>query len=186
MATTPTIEPTSLQAGDSVTWRRQLPDYPATDGWQLSYRLINAQARIDIVATADGADYLVVIPAATSALYAPGEYTMVAQVTRSTDRHTIGQQAITIKPDWAAAATGQDTRSTTRKALEAVQAYLADSNNIKAAEYEIAGRQLRRYSLSEVWAHRDRLAFEVSKEDAAARLAAGLPSNRRVFVRFGP
>lgn len=185
MATTPTTEPTSLQAGDSVTWRRQLPDYPANDGWQLGYRLINAQTRIDIVATADGADHLVIISAATSALYAPGEYTMVAQVTRSTDRHTIGFWAVTIKTDWAAATTGQDTRTSARKALEAVKAYLEDANNIKAAEYEIAGRQLRRYSLAEVWAHRDRLVLEVSREEAASGIATGLPSKTRVYVRFG-
>ncbi|MGZ7215790.1 hypothetical protein ACXWOG_11370, partial [Streptococcus pyogenes] len=76
-------------------WMRLLPDYPASDGWQLSYRLINAHARIDIVASADGDAHRVVIPAATSAAYAAGEYTMVGQVTRSTDRHTIGQQPIT-------------------------------------------------------------------------------------------
>ena len=50
-----------------------------------------------------------------------------------------------------------------------------------------AGRQLRRHTLTELWAHRDRLRLEVLREEQAERLAAGLPDRgrRRVLVRFG-
>ena len=47
MAQTPTTEPASLQAGDTLRWQRTLPDYPASEGWVLSYRLINAQGKLE-------------------------------------------------------------------------------------------------------------------------------------------
>ena len=33
-----TTEPSSLTAGDTATWLKSLPDYPATDGWALETR----------------------------------------------------------------------------------------------------------------------------------------------------
>ena len=152
MAQTPTTEPTSLQAGDTITWRRLLPDYPASEGWELSYRLINAAARIDIVSTADGDAHLVNIPAATSAGYAAGEYTSIAQVTRGTDRHTVGQGAIVIKPDWAAATTGADARTPSQRALADLRAALMRwlSTQGHVQEYEIAGRRMRFATVDEI------------------------------------
>lgn len=181
MAQTPTTEPTSLQAGDSITWQRLLPDYPASNGWELSYRLINAQARIDVVATADGDAHLVTIPAATTAAYAAGEYTLVAQVKRGTDRYTIGQQPITIKPDWAAATTGADARSPAQRALAdlraALQRWLATSGTIQ--EYEIAGRRMRFATAAEI---RERI--RMAESEVARESNTGRPVARRVQVRF--
>ena len=51
MATTPTTEPASITAGDTLTWQKTLADYPATV-WTLKYRFINATAKVDITATA--------------------------------------------------------------------------------------------------------------------------------------
>ena len=79
-----------------------------------------------------------------------------------------------------------DTRSNARRALEAVEAYMADGNNLKAAGYTIAGRTLNRYTLADLIALKSHLQAEVQREDAAARSAAGLPDKRRIFVRFGP
>ena len=67
-----TAEPALLQAGDTIRWRITLPAYPASDGWVLAYRLINAATTITIAAVADGDDHLAEIAAATSAAYPPG------------------------------------------------------------------------------------------------------------------
>lgn len=183
MAQTPTTEPASLQAGDTIRWQRLLPDYPASAGWVLSYRLINAQARIDIVAAADGDAHLVTIGAATSAAYEAGEYTTVAQVTRGTDRHTVGQGTIVIKPDWAAAATGADARTPAQRALADLRAALMRwlSSQGHVQEYEIAGRRMRFASVDEI---RQRIGIaerEVAREQASA---TGKPVARRVLVRY--
>lgn len=183
MAQTPTTEPTSLQAGDTIRWQRLLPDYPASEGWELSYRLINAATRIDIVATADGDAHQVTISAATSAAYAAGSYTATAQVTRSTDRHTVWQGGITIKPDWAAATTGADARTPAQRALDDLRAallrWLSTSGHVQ--EYEIAGRRMRFATAQEIQQRIGIAEREVAREQTAA---SGKPVARRVLVRY--
>ena len=183
MADIPTTEPAAVNAGDTVRWRRALPYYPASAGWTLTYTLLNATGKITITASAHGDGHLVNVPAATSAGWAAGDYAWRAQVSKAGDVFTVAEGRMTVRPSFAASTL--ETRSLARRALEAVEAYLADPNNISAAQYEIAGRQLRRHTLTELWAHRDRLRLEVLREEQAGRLAAGLPDRRRVLVRFG-
>lgn len=185
MADTPTAEPASIRAGDTLAWRRTLPDYPAGDGWELSYRLIGPAARIDIVASADGDDHLVQVPAVTTAAYPPGDYTWLAYVTRSADRYTIGQGATRVLPDLAAAAGPQDGRSAAQKALDDLRAamvqWLATSGHVQ--DYTIAGRSMRFASAAEI---QQRIALaerEVARESAALGLAAAA-GPRRIAVRF--
>lgn len=179
----PTTEPATVNAGDTVRWRRALPDYPASAGWVLTYTLLNASGKITITASAQGDDHLVSVPAATTSGWPAGDYAWRAQASKAGEVYTVAEGRMTIKPSFGVSAL--ETRSLARQALDAVEAYLADPNNIAAAQYEIAGRQLRRHTLPELWAHRDRLRLEVLREEQAERLAAGLPDRRRVFVRFG-
>lgn len=181
--TIPDIEPTSVNAGDTVRWRRALPDYLASQGWVLSYVLINSASKIAFVAVADGDDHSVNVSSAVSATWPAGDYAWRAQVTKSGDVFTVAEGRISIRPSFSAATL--ETRTPARRALEAVEAYLADPNNLAAAQYEIAGRSLRRHTLAELWSHRDRLSIEVQREEAAQRAAAGLPNPRRAYVRFG-
>ncbi len=183
MADIPRTEPLSVNAGDTIRWTRTLADYPASAGWVLTYTLLNAAAKITITSAASGDDHAVNVAAATSAAWVAGDYAWRAQVSKAGEVYTVAEGRMTVAPSFGAATL--DTRSSARKALEAVEAYLADPNNLTAAKYEIAGRSLDRFPLSELWAHRDRLRFEVAREDAATRAAAGLPDKRRVFVRFG-
>jgi hypothetical protein len=186
MATIPTTEPAFLQAGDTLTWQRSLPDYPASASWVLTYRLINAAGKIDITAAASGDDHLVTVAAATSAAYAAGDYEWTAYVTKATERYTIGSGRVTIRPDLAAKAAGFEARSVARKALADLRAALSAwlTSNGAIQEYEIAGRRMKFAGADDI---RKRISIaerEVAREDAADRIAAGLDAGRRVLVRF--
>lgn len=187
MATIPDIEPTAITAGDTVTWTRTLPDYPASAGWVLSYTLINADRRVQFAAVADGDAHRVHQPAAVTAEWPVGDFEWQAVVANATDRHTVLRGRLSIQPDFGSMV-GLDTRSMARKALEALQAayldYLTNQQG-HVAEYEIAGRRMKFRNAAEIWAQIDRLKREVAAEDRAARIAAGLPARRRVLVRFG-
>lgn len=181
----PTREPASIVAGDTLAWRKTLSDYPAGDGWVLGYRLINAAGKIDITTAADGDDHLVGVSAATSADYAPGDYTWTSHVTLGAARHTVEQGRITIRPNLAGASGGLDIRSTAKKTLELLDAALiAHGANAWTGEYEIAGRRMKFRSPGDFLAMRDKLKAEVAREVAAERLAAGLGSQSKVYVRF--
>jgi hypothetical protein len=181
---TATTEPGQVTAGDTVTWAKTLTDYPASAGWVLAYTLINSAAKITITATASGDDHLASVAATTTAAWAAGTYTWVATVTKTTQRYTVGQGVITIAPNLAAAST-YDTRSTAKKALEAVNTLL-ENYGAKAylQSYEIAGRKQAFTSPGEFLAFRSKLIAEVAREDNAARLAAGLSPRNQLNVRF--
>ena len=181
---TATTEPGRVTAGDTVTWLKSLSAYPATDSWVLSYTLINATSKISITATASGADHLVSVAAATTAGWAAGMYTWVAVVTKAAERYTLGQGSITIAPNLAASATF-DTRTSAKKALEAVNTLLETYGHKAYMQgYEIDGRKQQFHTPGDFLAFRSKLMAEVAREDNAARIAAGLAPKNQISVRF--
>jgi hypothetical protein len=181
---TATTEPSRVTAGDTVAWLKSLAEYPASASWVLSYTLINSTAKITITATASGVNHAVSVPAATTAAWGAGTYTWMAVVTKAAERYTVGQGSLVIAPNLAAQTTF-DTRSSAKKALEAVNALL-ESYGSKAylQGYEINGRRQQFQSPGDFLAFRDKLKAEVAREDNAARLAAGLSGKNQLFVRF--
>ncbi len=84
-----------------------------------------------------------------------------------------------------AAQTTFDTRTSAKKALDAVN-LLLETYGSKAYmhSYEINGRKQQFQSPGDFMAFRSMLEAEVAKEDNAARLAAGLSPKNQLFVRF--
>jgi len=183
---TATTEPSRVTAGDTVIWLKSLSDYLATASWVLSYTFINGTAKITATASASGADHLISIAAATTATWDAGTYTWQAVVTKGAERYTVGQGSLVIAPNLAAALTTTfDTRSSARKALEAVNTLL-ETYGAKAymQGYEINGRKQQFQTPGDFLAFRSRLQAEVAREDNAVRLAAGLAPRNQLYVRF--
>ena len=182
MAQTPTTEPASIQAGDTICWQRTLPDYPASDGWQLSYLLISAAAHIVVPATAADDAHNITISAAASAAYPPGIYTWQASVARTGERYTVDKGAVTIKPNWATAGNA-DARSPAARALADLRAALLNwlSTSGQVQEYEIAGRRMRFATAFEI---RERIRMAESEVRREARELSGQSAARRVVVRY--
>lgn len=180
-----TREPAEVTAGDTVTWSKSLSDYSAAESWVLHYRLINAAGKIDITASASGVDHLVSETAATTADWAAGTYTWQAYVTKAAERYTVGSGSLIVKPDLAAEAAGYDTRSTAKKTLDLLDAAMVSHGaSAWTQEYEIAGRRMKFVSASDFMAYRSKVVAEVGREEAKSRLAAGLASKTKIFVRF--
>lgn len=181
-------EPTTLQAGDTISWTVALPAYPRSAGWSLKYRLINAEHAIDIASQPDpdNADqHLVQIDAATSKSYNAGLYTCVRYVERGTDRYTLDKSEKRILPDLTEAAP-TDARSDARRALDDLRAALRRwlSSQGAVAEYEIAGRRMRFASAEDILKRIQLAEAEVAREVMDERAAAGLSPRRRLLVRF--
>lgn len=181
---TATQEPASVTAGDTVSWLKSLAAYPASAGWVLAYTLINSANKYTATASASGADHLVSVSAATTAAWVAGTYSWQATVTNGAERYTVGTGRMVVAPNMAAAAT-LDTRSSARKALEAVDALL-EQYGAKAylQGFEIAGRRQQFHNPGEFLKFRDRLKAEVAREDNAARIRAGLAPKNKIAVRF--
>jgi hypothetical protein len=182
MALISQIEPDQITAGDYIQWNRTLSDYPAGT-WTLSYVLINASNKISFTAAASGTDHLVTLAAATSANYSAGEYSWQAYVTSGAQRITIGSGTITIKPNFATAAT-LDNRSHVKKVLDAVEALIEGNASKEHNEMRIGNRMLKLVPKEELLVMRDRYKAMYLAELRAEDIAKGLGTKNKIQVRF--
>lgn len=186
MTDIPTIEPTSLRAGDTWKWTKSLADYPATS-WTLKYRFkYPTAAGFEVVAVASGSDYAVTVSAAASTGYAPGVWTWQSWVEGgSAEKYSIGSGSVRIDPDYRSgvAATEFDDRSHARKTLEAIEAWI-ESRNPGVQDYEIAGRRMRYIPIPDLLKLRQRYQAEVAAQTAAEAIVAGRASPKKVQFRI--
>lgn len=174
----PDNEPAQVRAGDTITWRKSLPDYPASAGWVLYYRLINSAGKIDITAAADGDMHLVSVSKVTSAAYTAGAYTLLSWVDNGTERITLPQSRITVLVNLAAQSAGYDTRSHAKQMLDAVDAALtslSSGERLAVVEADAVSRKVK-YDFTGLMKLRNIWAAAVRDEENAERLATGLGS----------
>lgn len=179
-----------LIAGDTLDFVDQVPDYPASDGWTLKYRLVPrftspVQAPVTLTATTyETTDYRVQVGPSTTDDWAAGVYNWSRWVEQAGMRQSVGEGEIQILADPAARAQGYDGRGHARKVLDAIEAVLEGRASKDQEEYAIAGRSLKRTPIEQLLVLRDRYRTEVANGDAAAAVASGLPNPRMSGVRF--
>lgn len=175
----------TLIVGDTLEFTTAVPDYPASAGWTLTYRLVprTSGSAISFNASASGDDYLVQVGSTTTAAWAAGEYSWSAYVTKVTERHTVDSGICTLLPDPSLVA-AQDKRGHARKVLDAIEAVIENRATLDQEEYAIAGRSLKRTPLPELLKLRQLYKSEVAAEDAAEKLAAGIATPRKIQVRL--
>ena len=181
----PEIEPTTLRAGDTWKWTKSLPDYPAS-AWNLKYRFKSPTAGFEITADETGDEYSVTVAAATSSGYAAGTYSWIAWVEGGTsEKYTVDTGVAVINPDYriGTATAALDDRSHARKTLAAIEAWI-ESRDQGVARYAIAGREMQYIPITDLLKLRQTYKAEVSAEDAAAAIANGLSTGRRIQFRI--
>lgn len=175
------VEPSQLRVGDTWSWRRSLPDYPASKGWVLTYELVNGSDCISIAATADGDDHLVVVPAVDTSNKAAGDYQWLARVRKAGVVTSIESGVMTVLPDFSRAV---DARSHVRKVLAAIERILEGRATKDDQEYSIGGRSLKRTPIPDLLLLRDKYKIDLANEIAAENLQKGLGTGKRILVRF--
>lgn len=174
----------TLIAGDALVFEASEADYPASDGWVMSFRLVplSSGTPISFSATASGDDFAISVASATTASWTVGSYSWASAVTKAGERFTVGEGLITIKAN-PFTATTLDTRSHARKMLEAIEAALesrATSSQLELLELTIYSRSSKR-DPSVLMKARNQYIAEVARENAAAGIR---PGAGRVFMRF--
>lgn len=182
-ATVPGQVPDSLIAGDTWAWTRDLSDYPAGT-WTLTYYFENKDGTFNVVAAASGITHSVSIAATITSGYAAGRYRWRARATNGGNAYTVENGFVDVIFDPAAAGK-RDVRSHARRVLEAIEATIEGRASNDQLAMTINGRSISRTPIAELLVARDKYKGEVASEESAARVAAGLGSKRRTFVRFG-
>lgn len=183
MATVPTIEPTTIRAGDLVSWSKSLADYPANDGWTLVYTLINGSTKLTINASASGADHLVSVAAVTSAAYTAGSYSWMARVTKGAEIYTVDTGSMQILPNLAALTTF-DGRSHAKVMVEAIEAAIQGRASSVQLRMAINNRSIEYLSPTELIKWLSFYRAEVAKEAQAETIRRTGVNPRNIGVRF--
>jgi len=188
-----TIPPT-FRAGDTVSWRDEatadsLGNAVTSAAWSLSFflRSATAGAGLTVASTAYGSGWETTISATSSATLAAGAWYWQARATNGANAITTGTGSLTILAalNYSGTPAAFDGRSQARQDLDAVQAAIRSLISGGAVKrYTIGSRQLERFSLAELIELENRLKADVTKKEAAERMANGLGDPRNLFVRF--
>lgn len=157
--------------------------------WTLRYWFKNATSHIEIVASASGSDFLVSVPAATTAVYPPGHYGWTATVDKGTDKYQVGSGQTEVLP--RVDTTGLlDQRSDARQIYDDLVAMYKSRTSSSSGgggiqHYQIGDRQITYKTSEELIKDIEYWRAQVAAEEAAAQIAAGLGNPRRLYTRFG-
>ncbi len=173
--------PPSIIAGDTISWTVYDSDYPATQGWALTYTLISATDRYAVTSTPAGDSHFLTIPAATSATYTAGVYSWRAAFAKSGYRYTTGMGHVTVQPDPAGAA---DLRTHVKRVLDAIEATIEGRAAAGDQELTIDGTRLVNMTALELLSLRAHYLAEYRREQQVDRLLSGKNSGRKIVTRF--
>lgn len=173
-------------AGDTLNFQTSVSAYPASAGWTLKVRLIPRGSGVatTIAATASGDDYLVQVPAGTTAAWTPGPCAVRAWVEKGAERYSLTAEETTIEADPATLAAGTDTRTAAEIALANVIAFIQKRGGDSVARYKINGREIERYPLADLIKLRQHLEAEVAAERRARGLEDPRGTARTILVRM--
>ena len=181
----PLIEPDSVRVGDTWQWQKVLNDYPANQGWSLTYYFRKGDAQFSVACTiaTDGVSFLAYAGPATTAAYRPGRYQYQARVANGTDSYVILDGQLLVEPDPAAAG-GQDPRSRARKIIAALEAAMLRRAGGRV-HVVIDGQAVQFDTQAELIRAKTYWEGVLEAEVNRYRIAQGLGSKRTIRARLG-
>ncbi|SOD97029.1 hypothetical protein [Caenispirillum bisanense] len=145
-----------IQAGDSVSHTFTYADSTFTGLWV-------AVGPQQITKTADNGGAFAWSGAETAG-WSPGLYRVHVFATSGADRYPVETFDLTVAPDPMLQTTATDPRTQAEKDLAAVRAVLSGQAADGVAEYEIAGRSLKKIPIADLLLLEKRLAAEVRQK----------------------
>jgi hypothetical protein len=106
-------EPVAIVQGDTVSFTRYFGNFPASGGWSLLYTMTMAgQPAIEFTSTANGTAHVILVTAAVTETWTPGEYVLEGFAVNSgtSERQKVYQNYLKVTPDTA---TATDVNQTT-------------------------------------------------------------------------
>ena len=174
--------PKSIRAGDTLKFTDSVTEYPAGDGWVLSYNLSNKDGFFSIASTASGDKHNFNIPHTSTQNYKTGSFKYAAKVTDGTDVYTISDGTIEVLPDISNGAA--DHRHHVQKVLDALEAMFEGKATHDQSYYTIGGRSLARLSPDELLKWRDKYRAELLSLKRADDIAKGIGGGNKIYSRF--
>ena len=177
----PTSEPAFLYAGDTLQFTKSFTDYPATDGWALTYYFLaddGSGKKFQVPATASGTGFAVTYLTSNVEF---ARYVWRAKVILGAVSVTVATGVIDILPSLE---NGGDVRTQNRRTLDNINAVLEGRASSTIMESIVEGTRLNRIPHADLLKLRDRFKQIVLNEEAIANARAGNPNKTNIFTRF--
>lgn len=153
MSTIPTKEPSSITAGDTVSWDKSLSDYPATE-YTLTYQLAHlcGWKTIEITSTANLSTHQVRLLPVTTADFDAGDYRLIPVVkdiatSGASVTVTLDPLRVKVKPPATSDVDGRSEAEITLAQLKETYSKLSKNSLLSAT---VAGRTYNRYNMADL------------------------------------
>lgn len=178
MATDLTALPSPITGGTTVEYRRDLPDYPASQ-WNLTLYLSGPTVTSQVAAK-DADTFVVTLSAAKTGGLAAGFYTFTERVDRGGVVTDVGKGTVHVLPDPAQITDG---RSANEKALDVARAAFEGTLADGMQSFQLFGRAVAMHSPKELLDVIARLERAVAAE--RGRRKGRSPLGRVIPTSFG-
>ena len=178
--------PKEFTIGESLTWTKSFADYPASDGWVVTYYFRGAGTGFNAAGASDGDDHLFEVATATTGAMTAGKYSYQAFAELDGEKVQVDFGEVTVKASLSATLTTAtfDGRSAVKIALDAIDALIAGKATLDQQEYTIGNRQLKRYTPTELVKLREHYAALYAQEVRAENAKKGGSLLKTHRVRF--
>jgi hypothetical protein len=147
---TPAREPIQFTAGDTLTFLRSLSAFPASDGWSLLYELRGQAQPIEFASTASGEGHKILVDAATTALWLPGDYILAGYATNGNERHQIYYGDLQLAANLPAVSGDESEKTFSQKMVEMLEGLLLKSAQGGLLEARIGESLFKYQTLTEI------------------------------------
>ena len=182
--TIPQNEPTQVRAGETLQFKKNLPDYLPSDGWSITYNFKSSRPQqFSFTTTTSGQEHLADVAFDDTIDWLPDIYFGVGIVSDGTTKRQVWAGKLTVLPALTSDETS-DPRSQVRRTFDNVCAVLegrADSSILKSV---VDGTTLERTPIADLLKLRDYYGSLVAAEDAKEQAASGKPVRRNIYVNF--
>ena len=176
--------PKTLTAGDSVSWRLSLPEYPASEDWVIIYAFVNTGSLIAVESTPDEEDHTFSITSTKSAAYQPGRYKFQAYAKKGEQRTTFLTGTLDVNADFFAQTDGHDSRTAAERTLDILRATYDRVAEKALASKSSGGASIADKQLSELRAEIKEQEVVVLQEKRARARKLGKGKSSTIKVRF--
>lgn len=175
--------PESIQAGDSLKITATDARYPASDGWTMTLKLINAERIITITSSANGDAHEITQTPDNTKSWPAGRAKYVVSFYDGTDKYTAeaGVLKIVQNPETSGPV---DPRGHVEKVLDAIEAVLENKATKDQLQMTFNGRSITHLDPAQLLAWRDKYRAELRDIERAERVKKGMASGRLIQVRF--
>ena len=170
-------EPIVFIAGDTLTFKRALHAYLASQGWSLLYEIRGQGQPVSFQSTADGDNHSMSVPASATAAWLSGDCEMFGYAVNGGDRYQIYQGQLTILANVPGAVADETQKTFAQQMIAQLETVMLAQAGNPIAQSQVGESTFRFLSPEQLrtehgyW--KSVRLNEIAKERAAAGLSTG-------------